>query len=50
VVLAQAEVQKMYGDEAYGAITSSPAELAAATRKAHESLGRLVKTSGAEKQ
>jgi tripartite-type tricarboxylate transporter receptor subunit TctC len=50
VALAQAEVKKMYADSAYDAITSSPADLAMETRKAHESWGRLVKAAGIERQ
>jgi tripartite-type tricarboxylate transporter receptor subunit TctC len=50
VALAQPEVKKLYGDAAYDALTSTPSELAAETRKAHESWGRLVKSAGIEKQ
>ena len=50
VALAQPEVKKMYGDSAYDAITSSPAELAVETRAANEAWGRLVRAAGIEKQ
>jgi tripartite-type tricarboxylate transporter receptor subunit TctC len=48
--LAQADVKKLYGDAAYDASTSSPAELAVETRKAHEAWGNLVRLAGIEKQ
>lgn len=50
VALAQPEVKKMYGDSAYDAVTSSPAELAAETKRAFDSWGALVRTAGIDKQ